>query len=157
VSVPVLVSEGASAAQLGCLLSILLDYDKITLFNSGMNNNTIYRDLVAWQKGVDLCELVYRASAAFPSHEIYGLTSQIRRAAVSVPSNIAEGAGRITRGEYLQSVGYARGSLLEIETQLIVAQRLGYLDAKEIDKLMELTNEIGRVASGLVRALSRTT
>lgn len=155
-SVPVLVSEGASAAQLGCLLSILLDYDKITLFNSGMNN-TIYRDLVAWQKGVDLCELVYRASAAFPSHEIYGLTSQIRRAAVSVPSNIAEGAGRITRGEYLQSVGYARGSLLEIETQLIVAQRLGYLDAKEIDKLMELTNEIGRVASGLVRALSRTT
>jgi four helix bundle protein len=119
--------------------------------------STIYRDLVAWQKGIDLCELVYRASAAFPSHEIYGLTSQIRRAAVSVPSNIAEGAGRITRGEYLQSVGYARGSLLEIETQLIVAQRLGYLDAKEIDKLMELTNEIGRVASGLVRALSRTT
>jgi four helix bundle protein len=155
--VPVSVSGGASAAQLDWLLSILLDFNVIiTLFNNGMNN-TIYRDLVAWQKGIDLCELVYRASAAFPSHEIYGLTSQIRRAAVSVPSNIAEGAGRITRGEYLQSVGYARGSLLEIETQLIVAQRLGYLDAKEIDQLMELTNEIGRVASGLIRALSRTT
>jgi four helix bundle protein len=155
--VPVSVSGGASAAQLEELLSILLDYNTIiTLFNNDMNN-TIYRDLVAWQKGIDLCELVYRASAAFPSHEIYGLTSQIRRAAVSVPSNIAEGAGRITRGEYLQSVGYARGSLLEIETQLIVAQRLGYLDSKEIDKLMELTNEIGRVASGLIRALSRTT
>jgi four helix bundle protein len=151
------VSGGASAAQLEELLSTLLDYNTIiTLFNNDMNN-TIYRDLVAWQKGIDLCELVYRASAAFPSHEIYGLTSQIRRAAVSVPSNIAEGAGRITRGEYLQSVGYARGSLLEIETQLIVAQRLGYLDSKEIDKLMELTNEIGRVASGLIRALSRTT
>jgi four helix bundle protein len=155
--VPVSVSGGASAAQLEELLSTLLDYNTIiTLFNNDMNN-TIYRDLVAWQKGIDLCELVYRASAAFPSHEIYGLTSQIRRAAVSVPSNIAEGAGRITRGEYLQSVGYARGSLLEIETQLIVAQRLGYLDSKEIDKLMELTNEIGRVASGLIRALSRTT
>jgi four helix bundle protein len=155
--VPVSVSGGASAAQLDWLLSILLDFNVIiTLFNNGMSN-TIYRDLVAWQKGIDLCELVYRASAAFPSHEIYGLTSQIRRAAVSVPSNIAEGAGRITRGEYLQSVGYARGSLLEIETQLIVAQRLGYLDAKEIDQLMELTNEIGRVASGLIRALSRTT
>jgi four helix bundle protein len=121
-----------------------------------MNSNS-YRDLVAWQKGIDLCELVYRASAAFPSHEIYGLTSQIRRAAVSVPSNIAEGTGRITRGEYIQSVGYARGSLLEIETQLIVAQRLGYLDSKEIDKLMELTSEIGRVANGLIRALSRPT
>jgi four helix bundle protein len=75
--------------------------------------------------------LIYRASAAFPQHEIYGLTSQIRRAAVSVPSNIAEGAGRITKGEFIQSIGHARGSLLEIETQLIVAQRLGYLDSKE--------------------------
>jgi four helix bundle protein len=156
VPVSVSVSGGASAAQLEELLSILLDYTIITLFNNDMNN-TIYRDLVAWQKGIDLCELVYRASATFPSHEIYGLTSQIRRAAVSVPSNIAEGAGRITRGEYLQSIGYARGSLLEIETQLIVAQRLGYLDAKEIDQLMELTTEIGRVANGLIRALSRTT
>ncbi len=77
-----------------------------------------YRDLVAWQKGIDLCELIYRASAAFPSHELYGLTSQIRRAAVSVPSNIAEGAGRITNGEFVQALGHARGSLLEIETQL---------------------------------------
>jgi four helix bundle protein len=121
-----------------------------------MSNNS-YRDLVAWQKGIDLCELVYRASAAFPNHEIYGLTSQIRRAAVSVPSNIAEGTGGITRGEYIQSVGYARGSLLEIETQLIVAQRLGYLDSKETDKLLEVASEIGRVANGLIRALSRTT
>jgi four helix bundle protein len=86
-----------------------------------------YRDLVAWQKGIDLCELIYRASAAFPSNEMYGLTSQIRRAAISVPSNIAEGAGRITKGEFIQSVGYARGSLFEVETQLIVAKRFGYM------------------------------
>jgi four helix bundle protein len=114
-----------------------------------------YRDLVAWQKGIDLCELVYRASSGFPREEVYGLTSQIRRAAVSVPSNIAEGTGRITRGEFIQSVGYARGSLLEVETQLIVAQRLGYLDSDETDPLLELTNEIGRIANGLIRSLTR--
>ena len=95
-----------------------------------------YRNLVAWQKGIDLCELIYRASADFPRHELYGLTSQIRRAAVSVPSNIAEGAGRITKGEFIQSIGHARGSLLELETQLIVAQRLGYLDSNRSEDLL---------------------
>jgi four helix bundle protein len=117
-------------------------------------NTKSYRDLVAWQKGIDLCESIYRASAEFPSHEMYGLASQIRRAAVSVPSNIAEGAGRITRGEFVQSVGYARGSLLEVETQLIVAERLGYLSANETE-LLRITNEIGRVANGLIRSLTR--
>jgi len=86
---------------------------------------------------------------------MYGLASQIRRAAVSVPSNIAEGAGRITRGEFVQSVGYARGSLLEVETQLIVAERLGYLSANETERLLRVTNEIGRVANGLIRSLTR--
>jgi four helix bundle protein len=114
-----------------------------------------YRDLVAWQKGIDLCELIYRASSRFPREEIYGLTSQIRRAAVSVPSNIAEGTGRITKGEFVQSVGHARGSLLEVETQLIVAQRLGYLDSNETDELLELTNEIGKITNGLIRSLTR--
>src|ERR1700761_5638582 len=113
---------------------------------------TSYRDLIAWQKGLDLCELVYRASSQFPRDEMYGLTSQIRRAAVSVPSNIAEGAGRITRGEFVQSVGHARGSLLEVETQLIVAQRLGYLSTEKTYKLLEVTNEIGRIANGLIRS-----
>ena len=99
--------------------------------------------------------MVYRASS-FPSHELYGLTSQVRRAAVSVPSNIAEGAGRITRGEFIQSIGHARGSLLEVETQVIVAQRFGYLDSKETEKVLEVTNEIGRVANGLIRSLTQT-
>jgi four helix bundle protein len=112
-----------------------------------------YQDLVAWQKGIDLCELIYRASAAFPRHEVYGLTSQIRRAAVSVPSNIAEGAGRITKGEFIQSIGHARGSLLEIETQLIVARRLGYLDSKETEALLAVTNEVGKLSNGLIRSL----
>ena len=128
---------------------------KITYVYDVMHMKT-YRDLVAWQKGIDLCELVYRASAAFPRREIYGLTSQIRRAAVSVPSNIAEGAGRITKGEFVQSIGHARGSLLEIETQLIVAQRLGYLDAKETDALLTVTNEVGKLSNGLIRSLKQS-
>jgi four helix bundle protein len=114
---------------------------------------TTYRDLVVWQKAIDLCELIYRASAAFPQHELYGLTSQIRRGAVSVPSNIAEGAGRITNGEFLQAVGYARGSLLEIETQLIIANRLGYLSPTEMDTLFRATTEVGKLANGLLRSL----
>jgi four helix bundle protein len=114
-----------------------------------------YWDLVAWQKGIDLCELIYRASAAFPSHELYGLTSQIRRAAVSVPSNIAEGAGRITNGEFVQALGHARGSLLDIETQLTIALRFGYLGSNETDVLFEITTEIGRLTNGLIRSLRR--
>jgi four helix bundle protein len=120
-----------------------------------MNSKT-YRDLVAWQKGIDLCELIYRASASFPRQELYGLTGQIRRAALSVPSNIAEGAGRITNGEFLQAVGYARGSLLEIETQLIVATRLGYLASKDTDTLLERTTEVGKLINGLLRSLKRS-
>ena len=120
-------------------------------------SNSTFHDLRVWQEAMNLTEEIYLATAQFPKHELYGLSSQMRRAAVSVPSNIAEGAGRITRGEYIQSVGYARGSLLEIETQLIVAQRLSYLDSIETDKILELTSEIGRVANGLIRALSRST
>ena len=73
-----------------------------------------------------------------------------------MPSSIAEGAGRITKGEFIQSIGHARGSLLEVETQVIVARRFGYLDSKKTDKLLEVTNEIGRVANGLIRSLTQT-
>jgi four helix bundle protein len=114
-----------------------------------------YRDLLVWQKRIDLCELIYRASTGFPRHELYGLTSQIRRAAVSVPSNMAEGSGRITKGEFIQSIGHARGSLLEIETQLIVARRLGYIDGERSEGLLETANEIGKLANGLIRSLRR--
>jgi four helix bundle protein len=116
---------------------------------------TTYRDLVAWQKAIDLCVLVFRVSAAFPQHELYGLTSQIRRGAVSIPSNLAEGAGRITNGEFVQAVGYARGSLLEVETQLIIANRLGYLGATEMDTLFRGTTEVGKLTNGLLRSLKQ--
>ncbi len=85
-----------------------------------------YRDLLVWQKAVELALLVYRLSEGFPRREIYGLTSQVRRAAVSVPSNIAEGYGRSSRKEYVQFLSIAQGSLKEMETQTIIAQRLGY-------------------------------
>lgn len=83
-----------------------------------------YRDLVVWQKGMDLVEGVYRVTKAFPKDEVYGLTSQIRRAVVSIPSNIAEGQSRMTSGEFIHFLGIARGSLAELETQIILAQRL---------------------------------
>jgi four helix bundle protein len=113
-----------------------------------------YRDLLVWQKGIELCESIYVISREFPREELYGLTTQIRRAAVSVPSNIAEGSGRTTRGEFVQSVGHRRGSLFEVETQLLVAQRVSYLCKEQIQPLLVLTDEIGRLSSGLIRSLS---
>ena len=114
-----------------------------------------YRDLVAWQKAVDLCDLVYDMTSDFPSCELYGLTSQLRRAAVSVPSNIAEGAGRITTGEFVQSSGYARGSLRESERQVIVARRRRYLTEGDTQEFFSLAEDVGRLINGLIRALQR--
>jgi len=110
-----------------------------------------YKDLVVWQKAMKLVSEVYRATAAFPREELYGLTSQIRRAAVSVPSNIAEGQGRLTRGEFRQFLGQAKGSLLELETQLVIAVDLGYLKAPE--PLLKRLAEVARLLNGLLASL----
>jgi four helix bundle protein len=83
-----------------------------------------YQELIAWQKAMELVTEIYAMTGQFPGHEIYGLTSQLRRAAVSIPSNIAEGHGRATRGEYIQFLGQACGSLCEVQTQLFIAHRL---------------------------------
>jgi four helix bundle protein len=85
-----------------------------------------YQSLAAWQRAMELCDEVYRVTATFPKSEVYRLSSQLRQSAVSVPSNIAEGEGRITRGERRQFLGHARGSLYEVETQLLLARRVGY-------------------------------
>src|ERR1041384_1414070 len=90
-----------------------------------------YRDLEVWRKSIDWVQQIYQASSGFPAEERFGLTSQLRRAAVSVPSNIAEGAARTGTGEFLQSLSVASGSLAEAETQLIVANRLGMIEAPE--------------------------
>ncbi len=112
-----------------------------------------YRDLVAWKKAMRLVSSVYRCTQAFPRSETYGLTSQLRRAAVSVPSNIAEGQARLSTGEFRHFLGNARGSLMEVETQILIAQELGYLEQKEIETLLGETGELGRILNGLLASL----
>jgi four helix bundle protein len=112
-----------------------------------------YRDLIAWQKAMDLVNAVYCCTQTFPKAETYGLVSQLRRAAVSVPSNIAEGHARQSTGEFKQFLGHAYGSLMEIETQILIAERLGYLDSTKSVSLLERTAEIGKILNGLLRAL----
>ena len=108
-----------------------------------------HRDLEVWQKAMQLVTDIYRETAAFPRSEVYGLTNQVRRAAVSVPSNIAEGCGRSSKKEFAHFLCNARGSLLEVETQLEIAQNLGYLSDKSARELLSKTNEIGRMLNGL--------
>jgi four helix bundle protein len=112
-----------------------------------------YRDLVVWQKSMALVREVYRYTQSFPKAEAFGLTTQLRRAAVSVPSNIAEGQGRLSTGEFKQFLGHARGSLLELETQILIAQDLGYLPADQIHYLLQRAAETGRVLNGLLGSL----
>jgi four helix bundle protein len=118
-----------------------------------MSDKHNFKDLVVWQRAVDLVAEIYVATRDFPRDELYGLTSQVRRAAVSIPSTIAEGQGRLTRGEFRQFLGQAKGSLAEVETQLIIAHRLGYLASP--DSLLEHLNEVGRLLNGLLNSLSR--
>jgi four helix bundle protein len=108
-----------------------------------------HRDLQLWQKSVQFETDIYRETATFPRSEIYGLTNQLRRAAVSVPSNIAEGSGRSSKKEFAQFLSHARGSLLEVETQLEIAKNLGYLSDKNATELLSQTNEIGRMLNAL--------
>ena len=114
-----------------------------------------YTDLAVWQLAMDLTDQVYAVSEAFPKHEAFGLTSQVRRAAVSIPSNIAEGWGRGKTGEYIQFLRYARGSLYEVETQLRIGSRRGYVDDSDIAPLLALSVRISKMISGLMRALRR--
>jgi four helix bundle protein len=114
-----------------------------------------YRDLIVWQKAMALVKAVYLRSGTFPRTEIYGLTSQIRRAAVSIPSNIAEGQGRNFDREFSHFVSNALGSLMEVETQLLIAQDLGYLSKAELNQLLKQTAEIGRLANGLLTSLKK--
>jgi four helix bundle protein len=114
-----------------------------------------YRDLVAWQKAMDLVATVYRASARFPRDEIYGLTSQLRRAAVSIPSNIAEGQGRYGAAEFRHFLRQANGSLMELETQLLIAERLDYITPEEANKLLNDAAEVGKILNGLIASLER--
>ena len=116
-----------------------------------------YQDLVVWEKALELAEMVYRVSASFPADERFGMTSQVRRAAVSVASNIAEGARRHGSKEFLHFLGVASGSLAEVETILILAQRMGMADSEQVTELLAQAAEIGRMLSGLKRSLNSRT
>jgi four helix bundle protein len=101
--------------------------------------------LVVWQRGIELTVAVYKLTSVFPDTEKFGLTNQMRRAAVSIASNVAEGYGRATRGEYLQFLGHARGSCSEVETQIVIAKELGFGSKDQLRKAEELCNEVGRM------------
>jgi four helix bundle protein len=112
-----------------------------------------FQDLVVWKKSIELALSVYRLTAQFPDAERFGLTNQMRRAAVSISSNIAEGAGRATKGEFLQFLGIARGSNFELESQFVIARGLGF-GAQQIQKEAEkLCDEVGRLLSLLISSL----
>jgi four helix bundle protein len=118
-----------------------------------MAASTTHRDLHAWQEAMTLVEVVYRVTARFPKAEFFGLVSQIRRCAISVPSNIAEGAARNSTREWVQFLGISCGSISELETQLELAQRLGYLDANT-DAMLQV-NRVGRLVRSLRNSLRR--
>lgn len=116
-----------------------------------MNN---YRDLKVWQMAMKLTEDIYRTTESFPSRETYALANHLQRAAVSIPSNIAEGHARNSTKDYLRFISISQGSLAEAETQLELAHRLGYIPQAELLCLLEQTNEVGRMLHGLRSALA---
>ena len=112
-----------------------------------------HRDLIAWQKAMNLVTQVYGLTKTFPHEEIYGLTKQTRRAAASVPANIAEGQGRRLKREFHQFLGNARGSLMELDTHLELAFRVGYIKSEQHLAIQRDLNEVGRILNGLMRSI----
>jgi four helix bundle protein len=112
-----------------------------------------YKDLEVWQKAVDLVVDTYRITKRFPSDERFGLVVQLRRASVSIASNIAEGRGRFGLGSFLYHLSVATGSLMEVETQFLIAERLGYVDTAQAKAVLGELGEVRRLLGGMVRAL----
>lgn len=113
-----------------------------------------YKDLKVWQKAMELAEAVFDTTKSFPKDELYGLVSQLRRAAVSVPSNIAEGSSRRSRGEFIRFINIASGSLSEVETQLMLAKRFVYITEVQCDVLLSSAEEISKMLYSLQRSLT---
>lgn len=114
-----------------------------------------FQELVVWQKAMDLVEEVYHSTRHFPPDELYGLTSQLRRAVVSIPSNIAEGQGRDSTKEFLHHLSITYGSLCEVQTQILIAQRLTYLSPPHTERLIELCVEVAKLTNGLCNSLNK--
>ena len=116
-----------------------------------------YREIKVWQKAIELVVDIYSCTRSFPREELYGLAGQLRRVAVSIASNIAEGKGRRTDREFLQFLHHARGSVFEVETQLTIASRLAYLPEAEVLRLGHSASEIARMLNGLIKAITSIT
>ena len=112
-----------------------------------------YKDFKVWQKAMDLVVEVYQVTKLLPKYETYGLADQMRRAVVSIPSNIAEGQGRHSTVEFIRFLNIARGSYSEIDTQLMICVRLGYIEESDIEKALNLSNEVGKMLSALIARL----
>jgi len=113
-----------------------------------------FRDLRVWQEAMRLTAEIYRSTSGFPKHELYGLSQQIRQAAVSVPSNIAEGKGHRSNKEFVHFLLHARGSLLEVQTQLLIADELQYFSKEQSERLLAMAEGVGRALSGLINSMS---
>ena len=112
-----------------------------------------YKELIVWQKSIELVIQIYKVTKAFPKEEMYGLTSQMQRAAVSIPSNIAEGHERNSSKEFVQFLYISRGSLAELETQVIIAEKLGYINQEEKTCILNDCYEIGKMINGLLKSI----
>ncbi|MDP2362551.1 MAG: four helix bundle protein [Ignavibacteria bacterium] len=112
------------------------------------------RDLIVWKEAMNPIEMIYKATLNYPKTEIFGLTSQTRRAAVSIAANIAEGYGRSHRKEYLNHLSIAKGSLLEVETHLLIANRIGYITRETLLPIWELSQTVGKLLSALQKSLT---
>jgi len=120
-------------------------------------SDSIYRRLEVWKESMQLAIEIYRVTQTFPKHELYGLTSQLRRAAVSIPSNIAEGRGRATKRDFCHFAVQARGSLFELQTQITIADALRYATSADLAQLTEHSEAIVRLLNGLIRHLANST
>jgi four helix bundle protein len=112
-----------------------------------------FKDLVVWQRSIELTEAIYKLTAKFPESERFGLTNQMRRASVSIASNISEGYGRLSKGEYVQFLGHARGSCSELETQIVIAKRLGFGTPPSLQSSESLCNDVGRLLGALIKSI----
>jgi four helix bundle protein len=113
-----------------------------------------FKDLVVWQRSIELTTDVYKLASKFPESERFGLTNQMRRASVSIASNVAEGYGRSTRGEYIQFLGHARGSCSELETQIVIAKNLGFGATQNLESAETLLcNDVGRLLGALIKSI----
>ena len=119
-----------------------------------MPSSSSFKDLRVWQEGMRFAVAIYRVTNNFPKHELYGLSQQLRRAAVSIPSNIAEGKGHRSDREFRNFLLHARGSLLEVQTQLMIAEELQYISLEEGEQLLASSDAIGRCLNGLINSMA---